>query len=350
MSDPAFPLPRLDGRRVAVTGATGHLGTNLVPLLCAAGARVRCVLHENAQVPLPEGVESTRGDVRDAESLRRAFEGAELVFHLAARISITGAQGGLVDAINVQGAQNVAEAAVAAGARRLVHVSSVHAFDHGDPAQPLTEAAPRPTARHPAYDRSKAAGEAAVRAVAARGGLEVVVANPTGIVGPGDPAPSRMGQVLLDLYHRRLPALTPGGFDWVDVRDVSGALLALSAHGRNGEGYLLGGGWTSLVDLARTAESVTGVRAPRMAVPAWLCSATAPLVATVQGWLKQEPLYTPEALHAVFKGSRNVSQAKARADFGYQPRPLADTLRDAYADFDRRGKLRGRPPKALTHG
>jgi hypothetical protein len=70
----------------------------------------------------------------------------------------------------------------------------------------------------------------------------------------------------------------------------------------------------------------------------------------VQGWLKQEPLYTPEALHAVFKGSRNVSQAKAREDFGYQPRPLADTLRDAYADFDRRGKLRGRAPKALTHG
>lgn len=333
-------LPRLDGRRVAVTGATGHLGANLVPLLLARGARVRCLTHQN-RAPLDGlDVEHCPGDVREPETLRQAFEGAEIVFHLAARISITGGQGGLVEAINVAGARAAAQAARAAGARRFVHVSSVHAFDHGDPAQPLTEAAPRPTPRHPAYDRSKAAGEAAVREVGAEGGLEVVVANPTGIIGPNDHQPSRMGQVLLDLFHRKLPALTPGGFDWVDARDVATALVALSGRGTPGEGYLLGGAWRSMRDLAEAAAALTGVPAPRYDAPAWLATATAPLVGWVTGLIGKEPLYTSEALHAVFKGSRDVRTDKAARDLGYRPRPLEDTLRDTYAWFEAAGRLR----------
>ena len=333
-------LPRLDGRRVAVTGATGHLGANLVPLLLSRGARICCLTRDNTAALQGLDVEQRPGDVREPETLRRAFEGAEIVFHLAARISITGGQGGLVSAVNVEGARQAAQAARAAGARRFVHVSSVHAFDHGDPAAPLTEEAPRPTPRHPAYDRSKAAGEAAVREVGADGSLEVVVANPSGILGPNDHQPSRMGQVLLDLFHRRLPALTPGGFDWVDARDVAGALVALSERGRPGEGYLLGGRWCSMRGVAEAAAEVTGVPAPRWDAPAWLATATAPLVAWVTGLLGKEPLYTPEALHAVFKGSRDIRSDKAARELGFRCRPLADTLRDTYAWFEAAGRLR----------
>lgn len=336
----------LRGRKVVVTGASGHLGANLLPRLLAAGAQVRVLVHQKS-LPAPPGaapvdVEAVPGDVLDPASLARAFEGAELVFHLAARISIVGDQGGRVTAVNVEGARNVARAARAAGARRLVHVSSVHAFDHGDPASPLTETAPRPTPRHPAYDRSKAAGEAAVRE-AAGDALEVVVGNPTGIIGPDDHAPSRMGRVLIDLQRRRLPALTPGGFDWVDARDVSDALIALADRGRPGEGYLLGGRWASMRALADAAAAITGVPAPRFSAPAWVASATAPLVSALFQALGREPLYTPEALHAVFKGSRDVRTDKARAELGYTPRPLEDTLRDTYAFFERAGRLSTRP-------
>lgn len=326
----------LNDVRVAVTGATGHVGANLVPALLAAGARVRALVRDPARAPA--GVEPVQGDVLDPDSLARAFDGAEVVFHLAARISIFGDPGGKVSATNIGGARNAARAARAAGARRMVHVSSVHAFV-ASPEVPLTEAAPRPTAKHAAYDRSKAGGEAAVREEAGDA-LEVVIANPTGIMGPNDFGPSRSGKLLLQLYHRTIPALPPGGFDWVDVRDVADALVRMAHHGRHGENYLIGGKWWSAVDLAALASRVTGKPAPRWVVPMWLAYATAPIVANAQTLLGQEPIYTTEALDAVHHGSRDVRTDKARAALDYVARPLEDTLRDTYAFFRAQGMLR----------
>ena len=141
-------------------------------------------------------VETVVGDVRDLDSLRAAFRGAELVFHLAALISIDGDRQGIVHRINVDGARNSALASRAEGVRRHVHVSSIHAFDHHPTDEPLDEARGRPGPRHPAYDRSKAAGEAAVREVIAEG-LDAVIVNPSGVVGPLDFVPSRVGEMLL---------------------------------------------------------------------------------------------------------------------------------------------------------
>ena len=125
------------------------------------------------------------------------------------------------------------QAALDAGVRRYVHFSSVHAFAHDPYDQPLDERRARPGPSHPAYDRSKAEGEARVQAVVAQG-LEAVIVNPTGIIGPADPRPSRMGQVFLDLARRKMPALLDGGFDWVDVRDVVAGAIGALEHGRAG--------------------------------------------------------------------------------------------------------------------
>src|SRR6516162_9363435 len=107
---------------VVVTGASGHVGASFVRALVARGDRVRALL----RTPDPESlrgvdVERVVGDVRDRESLLRAFAGAEIVVHLAAQISIVGEMGGLVRETNVVGARNAAEAALVSGARRMVH-------------------------------------------------------------------------------------------------------------------------------------------------------------------------------------------------------------------------------------
>src|SRR6185295_19079799 len=103
-------------------------------------------------------VETAPGDVRDRASLEAAFAGAEVVFHLAALISINGGQRGRVWATNVEGARNVGAAAHACGVRRLVHCSSVHAFALAAVAGVLDETAARATTPdHAVYDRSKAA-------------------------------------------------------------------------------------------------------------------------------------------------------------------------------------------------
>src|SRR5262245_23811639 len=141
---------------VVVTGATGHVGANLVRALLARGDKVRALVRQ----PDPESlrgldIERVSGDVRDPASLRRAFDGAELVYHLAAQISIVGEMGGLVRATNVDGARNVGEAALAARVRRMVHMCSVHAFQQEPLDQPLDETRPRVRrGSAPAYDCS----------------------------------------------------------------------------------------------------------------------------------------------------------------------------------------------------
>ncbi len=324
-----------------VTGASGHLGANLVRALLARGRRVRCLLRRDTRAVEGLAVERAAGDVRDPASLERAFAGASTVFHLAAVVSISGGRGGLVEETNVAGARNVARAARACGVRRLVHCSSVHAFDQEDRGRPIDEGSPRPGPGHPAYDRSKAAGEAAVLEEAGAG-LAVVVVNPTGVIGPFDFKPSRMGRVLLALERRRLPGLVEGGFFWVDARDVAQALVAAESRGRGGEGYLVGAEWRSVRGVAELAAAVTGVPPPRLVWPQPLARLAAPLVEAA-ALLGAEPLYTRESLRAL-RANPRVDVSKARRELGFAPRPLAETVRDTYAWFAAAGALRaGRP-------
>src|SRR5690606_7878039 len=151
---------------------------------------------------------------------------------------------------NVRGPRSVARAALAEGVRRMVHVGSIHAFDARPLDAPLDESRRRAIGRrYPAYDRSKAAGEAEVRRAVAEG-LDAVVVHPSSVIGPWDFHGSRMGRFFLDLFRRRLPVLVDGGFDWVDVRDVAESLVAAAERGRRGESYLLGGCYASVRSLA----------------------------------------------------------------------------------------------------
>jgi len=161
--------------RVAVTGATGHVGSNLVRALQQRGDQVRVLIRDRADALAGLEVERVRGSVGDAEALQRLFAGVDVVYHLAAMISISGDPHGHVRATNVDGTRRVATAALAAGVRRMVHCSSVHAFDlyvpGGEGEQRVDESWPRvpDAAPHFAYDRSKAAGERALHEVIAAG-------------------------------------------------------------------------------------------------------------------------------------------------------------------------------------
>ncbi|MCA9636595.1 MAG: NAD-dependent epimerase/dehydratase family protein [Myxococcales bacterium] len=321
---------------VVVTGASGHVGANLVRSLLDQGRQVRAVLR-GAPIGL-EGldIEHVQGDVRDRASLERAFAGAEVVFHLAAVISIMGDKGGAVRAVNVEGVRNAAEAALAAGVRRLVHVSSIHSFDLEDRRAPLDETRPRATEPHePAYNLSKYAGEQELRRVIERG-LDATIVNPTGIIGPHDYRPSRTGRLLLSLYRRRLPALIPGGFDFVDVRDVVAGILAAEERGGIGENYILGGRYTTAKEIGQIAHAITGRRPPRLTSPMWLARATAPFSELAGKAMRREPLYTRESLLAL-RANPDIRHDRAAEVLGYRPRPIEETIRDSYACFARRG-------------
>ncbi len=311
------------------------MGGNLVRALLGGGHRVRAVVHREARSLEGLDVERVPGDIADETSLLGAFDGAEVVYHLAALISITGSQGGAVERMNVAGARSAARAARQVGVRRLVHVSSVHAYAH-DPDVVLTEASARASSTAPAYDRSKALGEAEVRAEV-DAGLDAVIVNPSGVIGPFDFGPSRFGQSLVAMARGRLPAMVDGGFDWVDARDVAASCMAAAERGRRGEGYLLGGRWAAVAEIARMAAAHQGRSPPRLTVPRWMASLSAPAAGWFQAQLGQEPLFTPEGLHALFHGSRRVDWSKAAAELGHAPRPLEETIGDTVDWFAANG-------------
>lgn len=335
--------------RVAVTGSNGHLGSCLVRQLLAQGHRVRALVRTaNPESLGGLDIERVVGDVRNPEEMAAFVEGAEVVYHLAAVISIVGPMDGLVREVNVDGAANVGRSVLAAGCRRMVHVCSVHAFEQEPLDEPVDETRARVRHGHaPAYDVSKADGEAEIRELVDEG-LDAVIVHPAGVIGPFDFGPSRMGMVFRDLYERRLPALMDGGFNWVDVRDVCTGVRAAAERGRTNESYILTGHYEPIVELAKIAESITGVRPPRLKSPMWLARLGAPVMEAAAKALGQEPLYTSESLTAL-RANTDYRHDKATAELGHQPRPLEQTVRDVYAWFAASGQLPD-APQALRPG
>ena len=325
---------------VAVTGAAGHVGANLVRSLLAQGRRVRALVREHTAGIDGLPVEVVRCDVTDVQACRRALAGAQIVYHLAARISVGWDPPGPVEAVNLGGTRNVVEACLACGVQRLIHFSSIHAFA-ADPVDGVIDES-RPLARNQPhtliYDRTKAEGERQVMAAVARG-LDAVIVNPSSVIGPFDFAPSAMGEALIEIHNGRFPALVGGaGFDWVDVRDVVASALQAETRGRKGEHYLLTGHWLSFVELAQLWGRVSGAKIPRLVAPMWLARAGAPFVA---GWSRlrgQRPLFTSDSLR-VLRNHRRISHARADAELGHNPRPLEETLRDTYQWFKQAGRL-----------
>jgi dihydroflavonol-4-reductase len=312
---------------VVITGATGHVGANLVRALVARGRPTRSLVHLDSRALDGLGTEFVEGDVCDPQSLHRAFAGAEVVYHLAATISLSMNDWPRVEAVNVVGTRNVVEACLACGVRRLVHFSSIHALEQEPMTTPVDESRPLVASRRcPPYDRSKAAGEHEVRR-GIENGLDAVIINPTAIIGPNDFRFSYFGEALLSIARGRLPALVTGGFDWVDVRDVVAGAMRAEEIAPKGAKYLLSGHWVSMRDMAAMVAGITGVPPSRVVLPLWLAHLGAPIVKYFSYLNGQRPLYTSVSLRALHS-NRHISHERAARELGYQPRPFRETLED----------------------
>jgi dihydroflavonol-4-reductase len=322
---------------VVVTGANGHVGNNLVRSLLARGRKVRALVLGDCASLAGLPLETLEGDILDLDFLRRAFSGAQAVYHTAGRISLLMNEWPEVEAVNVHGVRNVVRACCDCRVSRLIHYSSIHAYVQEPLHEVLDESRPLVggALRIPPYDRSKAEGERLVRAAAERG-LNAVVLNPTGIIGPFDYGPSYFGRVLAALGRGGLPAMVSGGFDWVDVRDVVDASLRAEESASAGARYLLSGRWVTNRQLAAMVSEITGARPPQWYVPLPLAWMVAPLATARARARGKRGLLTTVALRDL-RGNRCISHARAAADLGYAPRPLRETLTDTLSWLRRRG-------------
>lgn len=316
--------------KVAVTGAAGFVGRNLVDQLVARGDTVVAIDRQKPSASNTDSVSWVAADILDPAALESAFDGVDVVYHLVAVITLRHTDENAWR-INTEGVRNVAEAALAAGVRRMVHCSSIHSFDQYECGGSIDELSGRSVSTAlPVYDRSKWAGEQELQRVIARG-LDAVICNPTAVYGPVDHAPySRINGMLRDSARGRVPALITGGFDLIDVRDVAAGLILAAEHGKTGENYLLTGEMTEMFEAFKMVAREAGRRGPVVAFPMRWVQAILPVAEPLCKLFKSD-LVSKAALGAL-EAQPVVDGTKARRDLGFAPRPTTETMRD-YVEF-----------------
>ena len=305
--------------RVLVTGATGFTGGHLARDLAHAGYQVTALARDPSRAGdlAACGVTIVQGDIRDRSAVERAASGSQVVYHLAAIYRQAGLPERDYHAVNADAVRTVVEAAATAGVRRVVHCSTVGV--HGDVEHPpANEDAPLKPGD--VYQRTKLEGENVARDAASTTGVEVVIARPSGIYGPGD---RRLLKLFRGVARRRFIILGSGSiyYHLTYIADLVEGLRLCGETGRAaGRTYILAGAEvTTLNDLVRRIAAEAGVRPPRLHAPVWpFWIAGAMCEAVCAPFGIEPPIYRRRV--DFFTKSRAFEIARARAELGYDPK------------------------------
>ncbi len=312
--------------RVLVTGAAGFTGGHLARDLAARGHVVRALVRSaGSSRSVAAGfsrpghrpdIDVVLGDLRDPSSIERAAQGVDVIYNIAAIYRQAGLKPSEYHAVNAEAVRTLIEAAARGGARRVVHCSTVGV--HGDVEHPpADEEAPlRPG---DVYQRTKLEGEAVASEAARDTGVEIVIARPTGIYGPGD---RRLLKLFRGVARRRFIILGSGRifYHLTYIDDlVEGFRLCGEVPQAAGRTYILAGPEvTTLNELVESIAKEAGVRAPTLRLPVWpfwLAGAACEAVCAPFGM--EPPLYRRRV--DFFTKSRAFDISRARAELGYSP-------------------------------
>ncbi len=301
--------------RVLVTGATGFTGGHLARFLAERGDDVRVLVRRAADFS-PTKMQIAEGDLRDPDALKRAADGVDVVYHIAAIYRQAGLRDEEYRTVNAAAVGSVIEAARSGGARRVVHCSTVGV--HGDVEHPpANEDAPlRPG---DVYQETKLEGERIARETAAKTGVEVVIARPTGIYGPGD---RRLLKLFRGVARRRFVILGDGRiyYHLTYIDDLSeGFRLCGTVPAAAGRTYILAGGEvTTLNELVALIAEEAHVPPPKLHLPVWpFWMAGALCEALCAPFGIEPPIYRRRV--DFFTKSRAFDIIRARQELGYAP-------------------------------
>ncbi len=323
-----------------VTGGAGFIGSHLVRKLLDRGERVRVIERPGAETGhLPPAVEIVSADIRDREAVSNAIQGARYVYHLAANPNLWARDRREFDAVNHQGTIHVLDAALEAGAERIVHTSTESILTCARQTGPIAEnvSITLDDAVGP-YCRSKLLAENAAME-RARSGKPVVVVNPTMPVGPGDRGPSPPMRLIRDFCQGRLPARMDCTLNLIDVRDVAEGLIRAMDRGEPGRRYLLGGDNLTLVGMLGILSELTGIPVPRWRVPYPVGLGVAYLS---EFWADHVSGHPPKATITGVRLTRRTMHfdaSRSLTALGLTPRPARESLSEAVDWLRQTGQL-----------
>lgn len=324
--------------KIAVTGASGHLGAAILPILINSGYSVKALVRDAIPAVDSLPIEIVNGDLLHTDTLYALLKNCTALIHCAAVISVNGDPGGIVHQTNVEGTKKLLETAQQCGIKRVVHISSIHAYEQQTGSMVLDEQSRLVNEHAFAYDRSKKAGQEFALSMNSET-MEVLVMNPTSIIGPYDYKPSKMGKVIIDLYNGRLPFIFNGGFDFCNSTDVASAVVNALNMGTPGQNYILSGKWHSLQELTTFLSAAAQKKIKPFMLPEVIGKAALPIVKLMASVNKRDPLYTIEAMEALYTGNKNISSDKAKQQLCYTVQPFEKTILDTLTWFKKIGYI-----------
>jgi dihydroflavonol-4-reductase len=328
--------------QVLVTGASGFVGSAVAKTLAEAGFTVRALVRPTSPREHLKGVsvEFAEGDLRDAESVRRAMTGVQYLFHVAADYRLWARDPREIAEVNVEGTRTIMTEALRAGVERIVYTSSVATLSPRRDGQAVDETLPLDEANAiGAYKRSKVVAERLVEAMIGRDKLPAIIVNPSTPIGPRDVKPTPTGRIIVEAATGRMPGFVDTGLNLVHVDDVAAGHLAALHKGKIGERYILGGENVSLSDMLADICAVAGRRPPRWRFPH---SMVMPVAYAAEGMARvtgREPFVTRDGLRMA-RYRMYFNAAKAERELGFRARPYREAISDAIKWFEAAGYLR----------
>ncbi len=260
--------------KALVTGSSGFIGSRLCRRLIAEGWEVRAFHRASSTLRMLEDlpVEHAVGDLTQPATVNKAMRGVDVAFHAAAKLSGSHKPGSMYT-VTVEGTRTVLLAALEAGVKRLVHISSAAALGVPDEGPGIVSLMNENKAwnyrpDYYPYGYSKYLAEMEVQKAVALG-LDAVLVNPSVVLGAGD-IYRTTSSIVYQVGHRRLPCLIEGGVNFVHIQDVLDGILAAYQHGKRGCRYLLTGENLTHVELVQAIAQVAGVAPPTLMAPAGL--------------------------------------------------------------------------------
>jgi len=327
--------------KAVVTGATGFIGAHIVRELLREGAAVKVLVRQGSERRNLAGVtvEIVEGDLLDKPSLTKALTGCDTLFHAAADYRLWTRNPAAMYAVNVNGTENILEAALAVGIEKVVYTSSVGTLGNPGDGTPGDESTPVTLAEMTGhYKKSKFLAERAAEAFVQRG-LPLVIVNPSTPIGPFDIKPTPTGKIVVDFLVGKMPAYLETGLNLLPVEDCAKGQILAARKGRIGEKYILGGTDTTLAEMFGMLAKISGLPAPRICLPYGPVLAAAWINAAFSAITGKEPLI-PLAGVQMARKMMYFSSKKAKMELGFEATSVYAALERAVEWFRINGQIK----------
>jgi dihydroflavonol-4-reductase len=332
----------MSAKRALVTGATGFVGANVARMGLERGRIVRVLVRKGSDrrnLPESDSLEVFEGDLRDADSVRKAVKSCDEVFHVAADYRFWAKDPKEMYESNVSGTKHLLEAARLEGVQKFVHTSTVGTIGLSKAPLPCNEKTPADPGQWGShYKLSKFQAEKLALDAAAQG-MPVVIVNPSTPIGAWDRKPTPTGKIIVDFVQGKIPAYVHTGLNFVHVRDVAEGHFLAAERGKTGERYILGNQNLTMIEFLKLLGKLTGRKAPRFRIPYPIAYAVGAASTAFSDWIThQEPAV---ALEAVKMSKRYMffDSSKAIRELGLPQTPVQTAAQEGLEWFSKNGYL-----------